>query len=124
MHDCSNCSGQCSACGGCKGCGDGILITQEEICVLRLFAQTPFLPVARRADTEEPVFLEACEYTAGEYAVILQHLEAKGLIRIDYDMPLPGADMSRYAHCAMLGSMALTARGQKVLDILEIHGAQ
>lgn len=122
MHDCGNCNQQCSTCGGCNGCGGSLTMTSGEITVLKLFGQIPFLPVARCADTMEPVFLEETQYTPREYTLILQHLEAKGLIRIDYDKPMQGADMSKYEGYPIHGSMALTARGQQVLDLLDIQG--
>ena len=50
-------------------------------------------------------------------------LEKKGLICIDFEKPLRGADMSAYKSYPIHGSMALTARGQQVLDILEKQGA-
>lgn len=99
-------------------------MTEEELTVLRLFGQIPFLPVARRADSTEPVFLEEKDFSVEEYGQILKHLEAKGLIRIDYDKPLPGADMSAYSHYPVHGSMALAARGQQVLEFVDIQGAQ
>ena len=49
-----------------------------------------FLPVARRADDMTPVYLEQQEYTKEEYSLILQALEQKGLISLDYEKPLAG----------------------------------
>ena len=43
------------------------------------------------------------------------------LIDISYD-PLPGADMRAYKGYPVHGSMALTARGQQVLELLEVQG--
>lgn len=124
MHECGNCSGNCSGCSGCSGCGGSLSMTQEELTVLHLFAQIPFLPVARRLDSTEPVFLEEQAFSVQEYGRILQHLEAKRLIRIDYDQPLPGADMSAYSDYPIHGSMALTARGQRVLELMDIQGVE
>lgn len=92
--------------------------------MLESFGQFGFLPVARKASDMTPVYLEEQTYSAQEYSLILQCLEAKGLIRIDYDAPLKGADMSAYAGYPVHGSMALTERGQQVLDILEKQGIE
>ena len=48
-------------------------------------------------------------------------LEKKGLISLDYDQPLGGCDYGAYP---LRGSFALTARGQRVLELLEIQGIQ
>ena len=71
-----------------------------------------------------PVYREDNAYTQEEYAVILQLLEQKGLISIDYDQPLKGFDMSTYQGYPVHGSFALTARGQKALELLEIQGVE
>ena len=92
--------------------------------MLQTLGQIPFLPVARKADDMTPVYLEESEYTQGEYSLILQCLEKKQLISIDYDAPLKGCDEKRYAAYPVLGSFALTARGQQVLQMLEIQGIQ
>ena len=60
--------------------------------------------------------------TPEEYSLILQVLEKKGLISIDYDAPLSGADMEKYSAYPVHGSMALTAGGQSVLETLETQG--
>ena len=69
-----------------------------------------------------PVFLEDACYSREQYSLILQCLEKKGIIRIDYDGTLPGADMTAYQGLKVHGSMALTQRGYAVLDILETQG--
>jgi hypothetical protein len=56
------------------------------------------------------------------YSLILQSLEKKQLISIDYNCPLFGADMSAYEGYPVHGSMALTGRGQAVLDLLDKQG--
>ena len=118
MSNCENCGG------GCGGCSKTLELHPMEIELLRSFGQCPFLPVARRADDMTPVYLEEQSYTPEEYSLILQCLEKKGLIRIDYDGPLKGADMCAYSAYPVQGSMALTQRGQQVLDILETQGAE
>lgn len=61
MSGCENCSG-CSGCasgGGCSGCGGTLTLTAGERDFLMELAQIPFLPVARKASEETPVYLEA-----------------------------------------------------------------
>ena len=115
----------CKNCGGCGGCRPGELeLNNGELAMLESFSQYGFLPVARKASDMTPVYLEEQTYTQPEYSLILQCLEAKGLIRIDYDAPLKGADMRAYTGYPVHGSMALTEKGQQVLDILEKQGLQ
>ncbi len=114
---------QCNGnCGGCGGCAKELLLSQQEIEILNLLGQIPFLPIARRADDMIPVFLEEAAHTKEEYSLILQVLEKKGLISLDYDKPLSGSPMAAYEGYPVRGSMALTARGQTVLDLLEKQG--
>ena len=115
----SHCSGNCGTCGGC---GKTLELSAPELAVLRRLGQIPFLPVARRADDMTPVFMETDDYTQEQYSLSLQLLEKKGLISLDYDAPMPGVDMSAYVGYPVHGSMALTARGQNVLELLEIQG--
>ena len=119
MGGCSSCSGNCGNCGSCTG---SLILTPGEIQLLKKLAQFPFLPVARRADSMDPVYLEDADYTAAEYSLILQHLEKKGLISLDYDKPLKLFDEAAYAAYPIRGSMALTERGQKVLELMEYQG--
>ena len=115
-----------SCCGGdcnhCKGCAKELVLTMAEVAVLRMFGQIPFLPVARRADDMTPVYLEDSEQTKEVYSQVLACLEKKALISIDYDKPLAGFDMAAYKGYPVHGSMALTARGQAVLDMLDRQG--
>ena len=113
-----NCNGNC---GGCTGCAKQLSLTEGELHILECLGQIPFLPVARKADDMTPIYLEDACYPKEEYSLILQVLEKKGLISIDYD-PLPGADMSAYKGYPVHGSMALTARGQTVVDLLDTQG--
>ena len=108
----------------CDHCGKSLSLTREEITVLHKFAQTPFISAARKIDDATPIYLEDQDFTVEEYGIILTLLERKGLIRIDFDIPIKNADVSIYADYPIVGSMALTARGQQVLDILEVQGAQ
>ena len=117
MSGCGNC------CGNCGGCGSMIL-ADGEIEMLQKLAQIPFLPVARRADNMDPMYFEDSEHTAGEYSLILQCLEKRGLISIDYDMPLKGAYGEAYLPYPVQGSFALTAKGQDAVELLEVQGCE
>ena len=118
---CNKCTGNCASCGGCAG---SLELTQGELDFLFSLGQYSFLPVARRADDMTPVYLEDTAYSREEYSLILQCLEKKALISIDYDKPLPGADMSAYRGFPVHGSTALTQRGYDVLELLEKQGIQ
>lgn len=109
---------------GCSGCASTLELTQGEIELLGTFSQIPFLPVARRADDFVPIYLEEQDRSVEEYSLILQCLEKKGLIAMDYSAPLKGFDMSAYAAWKVHGSMALTQRGQTVVEMLEIQGIE
>lgn len=119
MEHCQNCGG-CESCGGCGGCDRSLLLTPQELAMLNCFAQIPFLPVARKPGDTEPVYLEDGDPLSS--APVISCLEKKGLIDIDYHMPLDRFDYSAYADFPLHGSMALTQRGQEVLDTLELQG--
>ena len=121
MSNCNSCSG---GCGGCSGCSGALELTVGEIEMLRTLAQIPFLPVARKMDGETPVYLEEKDRPAEEYSLILQCLEKRGLISLDYDKPLKGFNDEAYASYPIRGSFALTARGQRVLELLEWQGVE
>ena len=108
-------------CGNCGGCGE-LVLSEGEVALLQQLAQFPFLPVARRADSMEPIYLEDDQYTRSEYSLFLQCLEKRGLISIDYDRPLSGFDMAAYAGYPVHGSFALTSKGQQVLELMDIQG--
>lgn len=111
-------------CAGCSGCGKSLSLTKEEVGMLQTLAQIPFLPVARRADAMTPVYLEDDKHTKEEYGLILECLEKKGLISLDFDRPLHGFDDGAYRAYPIRGSMALTARGQSVVELLEMQGIE
>lgn len=117
MGDCKTCSGGCDGCGGCKE----LVLSKGEIELLQALGQYSFLPVARRADDMTPVYREEDRYSQEEYSLIIQCLEKRQLIFIDY-VPLPGADMEAYQGYPVHGSMGLTQRGQEVLDLIELQG--
>ena len=117
----SHCNHNCGSCGGCAAT---LELTDGEIGLLRELEQFSFLPVARRADDMTPVYLEDDLHSREEYSLILQCLEKKGLVDIDYRSPLAGADMSRYKGLPVHGSFALTQRGQTVVEMLQIQGIE
>ena len=117
----ANCNHNCAACGGCAAT---LELTDGEIGFLRELGQFSFLPVARRADDMVPVYLEDRIHSREEYSLILQCLEKKGLIDLDYRAPLKGFDMSAYKGFPVHGSVALTQRGQTVVEMLEIQGIE
>ncbi len=113
----ANCRGNC---GACSGCARELVLTQKEIDFLNTLGQFAFLPVARTMGDLTPVYLEAGE--TEEMSLLLQCLEKKGLISLDYDKPLKGMENGAYAVYPIRGSMALTERGQKVLEMMEYQG--
>ena len=113
-----NCSGNCGSCGGCAR---ELSLTQPELDVLHQLGQIPFLPVARTMGDLTPVCLEL-PGDRQQNSLVLQCLEKKGLISLDFALPLRGFDASAYAPWPIRGSMALTARGQQVLELVEYQG--
>ena len=95
-----------SSCGGCQkscsSCSPALYLTEAELKLLRRFGETPFLPVARRPDGETPVCLE--EGTGEQETVSngILALERKGLIDLDYNLPLQNFDYGPYAAPANL----------------------
>ena len=121
MHDCSACGG----CGGsCGGCGLTLSMTREELDFLARLGQIPFLPVGRTLSDPTPIYLEEGEEKREFYSLLLACLEKKGLISLDYDLPLRGYDEDWYRMLPIRGSMALTARGQRVLELVQYQGVE
>ncbi len=118
MSGCGNCCGNCGSCGG-SGCME---LTAGEIEMLETLAQIPFLPVARKLGDDVPVYLEDTDKQPEEYSLILQCLEKRGLISIDYDKPLKSFNDAAYAAYPIRGSFALTQRGQQTVELLELQG--
>ncbi len=116
MSGCGKCCGKCGSCGTTMELGAG------EIAMLQKLGQIPFLPVARTAAEETPIYLEDSDYTPAQYAGILQCLEKRGLITIDFETPIKGLKTKAYEAYPICGSFALTLRGQQVLQILDIQG--
>ena len=119
MSGCGNCCGNCGSCGSGGGCME---LTMGEIEMLQTLAQIPFLPVARKMGDDTPVYLEDADKTPEEYSLILQCLEKRGLISIDYDKPLKSFHDVAYSSYPIRGSFALTERGQRVVELLELQG--
>jgi hypothetical protein len=113
------CNGNCGSCGGCAR---ELVLSEQEVEFLGKLGQIPFLPVARKMGDLTPVYLEEKELTVEEYSLILQCLEKKGLVSLDFDKPLKAFDDSAYSAYPIRGSMALTERGHRVLDLLERQG--
>jgi hypothetical protein len=117
MGNCGSCAGNCESCGGCAG---SLVLTEKEVEMLQLLGQVAFLPVVRKASDMIPVYPESND---PDTTAVLECLEKKGLIDLDYRAPLAGFDYSGCkVHCVH-GSMALTVRGQQVLELLEVQGA-
>ena len=114
----------CGNCGKCSGCAGSLELTQDEMEFLRYLGQVAFLPVARSMGDLTPVYLEDGQEKQAENALLLQCLEKKGLISLDFDQPLKGFPMDDYAAFPIHGSIALTQRGQTVLQLLEYQGYQ
>ena len=119
--DCNNCTGSC---GGCSGCGAALELTSGEIAFLEELAVFAFLPVARRSDDMTPHYIEGTACSQEEYSAILLHLERKKLIDIDYGSPVGSYTDPGYEGLRVHGSVALTGRGQAVVEQLQIHGIQ
>lgn len=121
---CDSCGG-CTHCGGCGGCSGGAIeLSIGEIDMLRTLSQIPFLPAARKIGDDIPVYLEEDQYTPEEYSLILQCLQKRGLISVDYDIPLKGLDYIRYSAYPIHGSFALTNKGQQVVELLDLQGME
>ena len=113
------CNGNCANCGGCAR---ELVLTPWEVEMLLKLGQIPFLPVARKMGDLDPVYLEDTDHTVAEYSLLLQTMEKKGLISLDFAEKIKGFDDAAYAAYPIRGSMALTARGQQVLEMIELQG--
>lgn len=116
---CKNCGGGCS---GCGGCAKVLELTEGEVAMLQELAVYAFLPVARKADDMTPFYPEGESYSLEEYSAILIHLERKGLISVDYSAPVGAYPAELYGRWPVHGSVALTLRGQEVVEALQITG--
>lgn len=116
----------CGSCGGCGSCGDGcrreIVLTPPEAALLLRLGEVAFLPAARRKDSETPIYLEEADYSPEECGEALAWLQLKGLVSLDYDLPLVNFDYAAYGEDLLHGSAALTAAGQEAVEVLELQG--
>ena len=124
MASCSGNCGSCGNCASCGGCGASLVLTQAELRLLESLSQIPFQPIARRADEYSPIYLEDSFLPASTWAQVLLTMEKKGLITLDFDRAISGFDYGAYEGYPLRGSMALTARGQNVLDMLRFQGIE
>ncbi len=115
MPGCEHCGGDCAH---CSGCGASYVLTEPELELLRILGEVAFLPVARQADDLTPIL--CMEFENG--SLVLQCLEKKNLIDLDFYTPLKGFD--GYGGYPLRGSCGLTLQGQQVLDALDIQGVQ
>ncbi len=122
MHDCSSCGGCGGGCPGCGGCDRRLSLTAEEVSFLKRLGEIPFLPVGRKREDMVPIFLEDGEEQWEMDSLVLQCLEKKNLVSLDYDQPLKGFEEAWYLACPVQGSAALTNRGQQVLELLDYQG--
>lgn len=111
-----SCNGNCAS---CTGCGRELELTRGELKVLMQLGEMAFLPVARTMGELTPVYPEN---TTEEFSLLLQCLEKKGLVSLDYHLGLKGYSHPDYDRFPIRGSMALTERGQKVLELVEYQG--
>ena len=111
-----SCSGNCAS---CSGCARELELTRGELDFLRKLGEVAFLPVARNMGDLNPVFPED---PREEISLLLQCLEKKGLISLDYPLPLKRYSHPVYDRYPIRGSLALTERGQKVLELVEYQG--
>ncbi len=111
-----SCNGNCAS---CSGCGRELELTKGELDFLYKLGECAFLPVARNLGEDTPVFPEN---TSEDFSLMLQCLEKKGLLSLDYDLPLKGFSHPDYDRFPLRGSMALTQRGQAVLELVEYQG--
>ncbi len=109
------CNGNC---GSCSGCGNSLELTEGEVYVLDQLSQFAFLPICRKQEDTIPLYTQDDRYTREEFSLILQLLEQKRLVDLDYSQPIaqpePGYPVA--------GSVALTQRGQLVAEQLQISG--
>lgn len=129
MSDCSSCGG-CSGCSsgehhGCGACCSGeVILCQEEVIVLSALAQLAFLPIACREEQHIPRYLPVTDHYGLSpvlFSQVIASLAFKGFITVDPDIPLGNVDYTAcHTEAGMrFGSIALTARGQELLNFLE-----
>lgn len=120
MGNCGNCGGCSGGCDRCSGCARELVVGPGELEFLEFLGQYAFLPVARKMGDLTPCCFEP--EAPEDISLILQLLEKKNLISLDYDKPLKAEYGPAYEAYPIRGSMALTQRGQQVLELLEYQG--
>lgn len=119
----AGCGSCCGSCGSCHGQNDSLYLTQEELSVLHRLEELPFLPVGFNTKGRHPICLD-CAGDREAVSDALTALNQKGLISLDPDIPIQGFDYAPYDPWPRWGSLALTARGQEVLELLGIQGLE
>ena len=160
-----SCSGDCCSHshtsnleGDCAHSLESLTINSKEISFLKEFVKCSYLPVSRfimSSSIEEEAWLESLApvyinsiddsmETVKEIRTVLSELEKKGLISLDYDIPLQDYDYTQHTKSALfsyfqetvnegkknpsflfdtaeieLGSIALTEFGEKVFENIE-----
>lgn len=118
----SPCTAGCSShCAGCHSRDNSLYLTAEELSILHRLEELPFLPVGFRGNGHHPICLD-CPGDPKAISDALTALRQKRLISLDPDIPLQGFDYAAYGALSRHGSMALTALGQEVLDLLCMQG--
>ena len=118
----AGCGSCCHRCGSC-GQQDSLYLTPSELEILQQLAVTPFLPAGFSNRGKHPICLE-CSGDREAVSDTLLALRQKRLLSLDPEIPLRGFDYSAYEDLPLHGSLALTALGQQVLELLEIQGAE
>ena len=112
---------KCGGCGGCSGCGS-MELNPGELAVLLALGQLAYLPIGGKSYDAMPVILGEETMSPEESGLVLLCLEKKGLVSLERNQPLKG--YAGYGDYPLRGSVALTAKGQRVLELLEIQGAE
>ena len=120
-----NCCGKC--CGRSSGGCGSLELTQAEANLLLTFAVLPFQPVVGKDTSDRPVYaypegMVEEHLTTNVCPEIISALMGKGLIEVDYNIPLRNFGYSGFEDYPLHGSMALTLRGQQVMDQLFFLG--
>ena len=115
----SCCGGNC---GSCSGCSRALELTEKEMDFLMDLVQVAFLPVARTADSPDPIYPEVEGMDRAIYSLLIQCLEKKGLISLDYSAPLKGCRNPAYESFPFRGSIGLTERGLSVVEMMDLQG--
>ncbi|MDD3537200.1 MAG: hypothetical protein PHH65_02920 [Eubacteriales bacterium] len=125
-RECDGCQQNACAkthCGACCGgrCKQEMIMAPTEIAILKRLAESPFLPLVKKPHTGDQ-FMPIPDFISAEYETALLALSSKGLISMDADFPLSNFDYAEYSEQYECGSIALTGRGQAVIDVMEIQG--